>query len=69
MSINFFVECVVDLIGTFVGHFGFDVHLQQIIYCSFELSLNEAELLIDFVAQDLPKHSHIVILGGVILNA
>ena len=50
ISMNPFVDGIVDLHCVFVGHFCFDVHFEEIIDGSFELSLHKSELLIHFIS-------------------
>jgi hypothetical protein len=62
-SVNTFVHSIVYFCYVFVGHFCFDVHLQQVVYRCLELGLDEAELFVDFVSKDLSEDSDVVILG------
>ncbi len=67
--VHFIVQDLIDFIGALVGHFGFDVHFEQVCYCRFELGLDKSELFVDLVSQDLSEYAYVVVLGWVCLDA
>lgn len=67
--VNFVVEDLIDFSCAFVGHFGFDMHFEQVIDGGFKLGLYEPELLIDLVPEYFSKHTNIVVFSRVCLNS
>jgi hypothetical protein len=63
LMIHFIVQYLIDLIGTFVRHFCFDMHFEEISYSGFELSLNKSELLINLISQNFAKNTNIVVFS------
>jgi hypothetical protein len=63
LMIHFIVQYFIDLIGTFVRHFGFDMHFEEISYCGFELSLDESKFLVNLVSQNFAKNTNIVVFS------
>jgi len=61
LPIDFFGKHVVDFVGIFVGHFGFDVHFEEVVDSGFEFGLNESKFLVYFIPQYFPKHRNVVV--------
>ena len=64
-----FIDSVVDFCDVFVGHFGLDVHLEQVQDGRLELSLHEPELFVHLVPKDFAKDGDVVVFVGVVLDA
>ena len=47
---HLFMQHLVNLICTLVGHLGLNMHLEKVSYCGLELGLDKPELLVDLVS-------------------
>lgn len=69
LAMQAFVHGFIDFRDVFVGHFGLDVHLEQVMDSGLQLCLHKPKLFIYFVPEDFTKDSDVVVFVGVVLNA
>ena len=67
LSMNSFVDGVIDFNCVFIRHFSLYVHFEEIKYSRFKFCLNEPELLIHLISKDFAKYSNIIVFRRVFL--
>ena len=61
--VHFIVEDFIDLIGTFVRHFCFNMHFEEIGNSGFEFSLYKSNLFVNLISQNFAKHANVVVFS------